>query len=299
MSVEQIQRLIVGLYAVAVPTFVVCMLLEVRLQRRRPIGRGYDLADARTSLALGILMVVGSALMRTTILAVHTWFYRYRLFDLPVGAAWVWPLALLGDDFAFYWYHRVHHRVRLFWAIHGNHHSSEYYNFATALRQPVLAWLSAPLFFAPLALVGVHPMVMMTAQAVSLFYQFFLHTERVGKLGPLEWILNTPSHHRVHHGKNLQYLDRNYGGILIVWDRLFGTFEEEVEPVRFGLTHPVPVERGILHAFWHELVSIARDVRSAGALGRALGFVFGPPGWGHGETTAELLDRDASSKPTD
>ncbi len=292
MTVEAIQRLIFYIYAVAVPTFVVMMALEIRAQRRRPIGRGYDRKDAQTSLALGVMMVVGSAITRTTILAVHTWFYQHRLFDLPLGGAWVWPLALVGDDFCFYWYHRVHHRVRVFWAIHGNHHSSQYYNFATALRQPVLAWLSAPLFFAPLALLGIHPLMMMATQAMSLLYQFFLHTERVGKLGPLEWVLNTPSHHRVHHGKNALYLDRNYGGIFIVFDRLFGTFQEEeaATPVEFGLTHQLD-RPGILHAFWHELVDIARDV--AAAPRRALGFVFGPPGWGKGQTTAEL-QRDTS-----
>jgi sterol desaturase/sphingolipid hydroxylase (fatty acid hydroxylase superfamily) len=291
MSIAAIERLIVGLYAVAIPTFLVCIALEVRLHRQKPIGRGYHRADARTSLSLGILMVVGSTLLRTTIVAFHTWCYQFRLLELPVGAAWVWPLAIIADDFAFYWYHRVHHRVRLFWAIHGNHHSSEYYNFATALRQPVLAWITAPLFFAPLALLGIHPLVMMTAQAISLFYQFFLHTERIGRLGPLEWVLNTPSHHRVHHGKNLPYLDKNYGGILIVWDRLFGTFEAEGEPVRFGLTHVVPVDKGVLHAFSHELVDLARDVVTARSLRRALGFVFGPPGWGKGETTEDLQRR--------
>lgn len=300
MSVEAIERLIVVLYAVAVPTFLVCIAVEVWLYRKgRPIGHGYDFVDARTSISLGILMVIGSTLMRTTILAVHTWFYRHRLFELPLGGAWVWPLALVGDDFCFYWYHRVHHRVRVFWAVHGNHHSSEYYNFATALRQPVLAWLTAPLFFAPLALLGVHPLVMVTAQATSLLYQFFLHTERVGKLGPLEWIFNTPSHHRVHHGKNTRYLDKNYGGILIVWDRLFGTFAEEdpaAEPVSFGLTHPL-AKPGALYAITYELADIGRDVAAAGSLRRALGFLFGPPGWGKGETT-EDLQRAKTSQST-
>lgn len=150
--------------------------------------------------------------------------YEHRVLDLgALGASWV--ILFVAEDVCYYWFHRSHHEVRLLCAAHVNHHSSRHYNLSTALRQVVLTPLTGPLFWAPLALVGFPPHMILTMQAISLLYQFWLHTASIGKLGVLEDVFNTPSHHRVHHGTNVAYLDRNHGGVLIVWDRLFGTFE--------------------------------------------------------------------------
>ncbi|HUS23411.1 MAG TPA: sterol desaturase family protein, partial [Candidatus Binatia bacterium] len=152
--------------------------------------------------------------------------------------------------------------VRLLWCTHVNHHSSERFNFAVALRQPWTEPLTAPWFWLPLPLLGFHPLMVMTQQAINLLYQFFVHTEAVRSMGPLERVLNTPSHHRVHHGSNPQYIDRNYGGIFIFWDRLFGTFEPEREPVRYGLVHNLATFHPVKIAF-HEWAALWRDLRGA------------------------------------
>jgi sterol desaturase/sphingolipid hydroxylase (fatty acid hydroxylase superfamily) len=180
-------------------------------------------------------------------------------------------------DFAYYWFHRLHHEVRVLWASHVPHHSSQRYNLSTALRQSWLTPLTGPVFWAPLLLVGFSPAMVLTAQAWSLLYQFALHTEAVGRLGPLEWVLNTPSHHRVHHGSDAGYLDKNYGGIFIVWDRLFGTFAAEAQRVTYGLTRNVGSFHPLRIAF-HELAATATEVWGAGSWRRALHAVIGRPG---------------------
>jgi sterol desaturase/sphingolipid hydroxylase (fatty acid hydroxylase superfamily) len=168
--------------------------------------------------------------------------------------------------------------VRVFWASHVVHHSSQHYNLSTALRQTWTPMTSLP-FWAALALLGFQPWMILTQQAISLIYQFWIHTERIGRLpGPIEFVFNTPSHHRVHHGSNELYLDRNYGGILIVWDRLFGTFQGETERPRYGLTQNLRTFRPTKVAF-HEFAAIARDVRGAGSWRHRLGYVFRSPGW--------------------
>ena len=150
---------------------------------------------------------------------------------------WTWVILFFADDLAFYWYHRTSHVVRVFWASHVVHHSSEHYNLSTALRQPWVPMTALP-FWLPLCLLGYKPWMIVLAQSWNLIYQFGIHTERIGTLPrPIEFIFNTPSHHRVHHGANEIYLDRNYGGILIIWDRLFGSFQGETERVRYGLTN--------------------------------------------------------------
>jgi sterol desaturase/sphingolipid hydroxylase (fatty acid hydroxylase superfamily) len=254
-------------------------------QRRTPDGRalplrgGYDRRDALTSMSMGVVSVVTMTLWKVLALvlyaAVFVWAAPWRL---PLDAWWTWALAILGVDFFFYWAHRVAHRVRLVWATHQAHHSSEYFNFATALRQKwnnsaeIVAWL-------PLPLLGVPPALVFFGFSVSLVYQFFVHTERVDRLWrPVELVLNTPSHHRVHHGSDPEYLDRNYGGILIVWDRLFGSFQPELHRPTYGLTARVATHR-LIRLQTHEYAAIVRDVRQAPRLRDRLGYVFGPPGW--------------------
>ena len=166
--------------------------------------------------------------------------------------------------------------MRLLWAAHVSHHSSERYNLSTALRQTLLTTITSPIFWMPLALVGFSPWMILIAQSWSQLYQFGLHTEAVTKLGPLEWVLNTPSHHRVHHGKQPRYIDKNHGGIFIIWDRLFGTFEPEGERVQYGLTRDIRTNN-VWTILFHELSDIARDARAATTTRAKLAAVFGRP----------------------
>ncbi len=191
---------------------------------------------------------------------------------------YTWVIALVGVDLLFYAYHRIAHRVRLIWATHQAHHSSRYFNFATALRQK---WNNSGelIMWIPLPLLGVPPWMVFTSFSISLVYQFWIHTERIGTLWrPFEFVFNTPSHHRVHHGMDPEYLDRNFGGILIIWDRIFGTFAPETFRPHYGLTKPVDTFN-IWKLETREYVAIARDVRSAGSWRDKMGYIFGPPGW--------------------
>jgi alkylglycerol monooxygenase len=202
---------------------------------------------------------------------------------------WAWPLAILLSDFAFYWYHRAGHEIRLFWAVHNVHHSSTFYNFSTSVR---LSWLEGLLrwpFWVILPLAGFSAEITMVAYLVVRLYQVLLHNEYITKLGFLEYILSTPSHHRVHHGRNEQYLDKNYGGITILWDRLFGTFAEEEEKVDYGLVKQLE-SNNLLWINAHEFVKIAQDVKSSTKFQHALSYIFGKPGWAPGAVSgAEKL----------
>ncbi len=267
----------------SIPAFIVLMALEIVWARKNPERRGYELRDTRASLSMGILNVGFSAAAKLLSIPFFAWVYSHRLVDIGTQW-WAWLVLLVAEDFCYYWFHRSHHEVRLLWAAHVNHHSSEHYNLSTALRQALLTPLTGPIFWAPLALLGYPPWMILTAQAWSLLYQFWLHTESIDRIGPLEWILNSPSHHRVHHGKNVRYLDRNHGGIFIVWDRLFGTFQVESEPVIYGLTKDIKTFNLIQIGF-HEVAAIARDVRRAPGLRAKLGYMFAPPGWSHDGST--------------
>ena len=228
---------------------------------------------------MGVVSVGTSAVMNGIALFGYAALYVYVApWQLPATAWYTWVIAILGVDLLYYWYHRMAHRVRLFWATHQAHHSSQYFNFATALRQK---WnISGDVFLrALLPLFGVPPWIVFASFSINLIYQFWIHTERIGKLWrPIEFIFNTPSHHRVHHGMDEQYLDKNYGGILIVWDRLFGSFQPETFRPHYGLTKQVDTYN-IWKLQTHEYVAIARDVRAAHRWRDRLGFIFGPPGW--------------------
>ena len=191
------------------------------------------------------------------------------------GLWWEWVVVFLLEDLAFYWFHRASHRIGLFWASHVTHHSSRHYNLSVALRQTWVPFTGF-VFWLPLILLGLDPLMVLTCQALSLAYQELLHTRLAPRLGPLEWILNTPRHHAVHHGSNGPYLDKNYGGVLIVWDHLFGTYAREEEPIRFGLTHDLGTANPILIAL-HEWGALFHDVFHAGSPRRALRRVLGPP----------------------
>jgi sterol desaturase/sphingolipid hydroxylase (fatty acid hydroxylase superfamily) len=248
----------------AVPFFVLLLLVEALTYRDlRSDGLvGYELQDTRTSLVMGTGNVVVNVVWKLAVVAIYAGLYELTPLRLDAGDWWVWVLLFFLDDLAYYWFHRVSHESRVFWASHVVHHSSQHYNLSTALRQTWVPMTYLP-FWLPLPLLGFEPWMVLLAQSWSLIYQFGLHTERIGKLPrPLEAILNTPSHHRVHHGANEQYLDRNYGGILVIWDRLFGTFEPEGERVRYGLTKNLSTFNPVRVAF-HEYAALGRDVRAA------------------------------------
>jgi len=206
------------------------------------------------------------------------WSRHGRRHDLGTGLA-AHALALVGWDFLYYWNHRLQHESRFLWSIHVVHHSSERYNLSTALRQPVAENFGLFIPYGILAALGVRPRIIETARAVNLVYQFWIHTEAIDSLGPAESVLNTPSHHRVHHGTQPEYLDRNHGGILIVWDRLFGTFQRESRRVRYGLTRNIDTFNPVRIAT-HEYRDMLRDVARSTTWRERLGHVFAHPGWG-------------------
>lgn len=283
----------------AIPFFVVLLVLEVAVLRRGeaaeaalagdatvagdlPRRMGYSRRDTRTSLVMGTGSLVIGGAWKLVELALLGWVATLTPLDL--GTGWqAWLVALVGVDLMYYAYHRSGHEIRLLWASHVVHHSSNRYNLSTALRQP---WLTqhTVLFFVPVALVGVPAELVLASYALNLVYQFWIHTEAIDRMwAPVEAVFNTPSHHRVHHGSQSQYLDRNYGGVLIVWDRLFGTFEPEGERVRYGLTTPLEDYRAHV-VVSHELVAIWRDLRGAGSWRDRAGYVLRGPGWAPAQT---------------
>lgn len=277
----------------AILFFGITLLLEVFALRGRTGRVGYEVKDTFASLAMGVGNVVLSALAKTAVVPLYFFIHEFALFDIEATAL-SFAALFVAEDFCYYWFHRFHHESRFFWAAHVNHHSSRHYNLSTALRQSLTTPLTGFMFWAPLSLLGFAPGMVAVAQAVSLLYQYWLHTELIEKLGPFEWVFNTPSHHRVHHGRNPEYLDRNYAGILIVWDRLFRSFEPEGAPVDYGLTKNLDSFNLVTIGF-HEWFAIARDLCQARSLRESWGVVFRAPGWsadGAGNTLSQLRMQD-------
>ncbi|MCL2580943.1 MAG: sterol desaturase family protein [Streptosporangiales bacterium] len=240
---------------------------------------GYMRKDAMASIWMGLGSLVSTIILKAAAFVVYILLYLYVApWHLQMNTWWAWALAIVGVDFFYYWQHRFVHRARVGWAAHQAHHSSEYMNFATALRQKWNPWFDL-FFWLPLPLLGVSPGAIYAAFGVNLIFQFFVHTELVGKLwAPVEFVFNTPSHHRVHHGSDQIYLDRNYAGILIVWDRLFGTFQVELERPKYGLTYKVETYNLIKLQYGH-YADLWRDVRHAASWGDRVRYLFMPPGW--------------------
>ncbi|SCL29100.1 Sterol desaturase/sphingolipid hydroxylase, fatty acid hydroxylase superfamily [Micromonospora rhizosphaerae] len=264
----------------AVPAFLLLIIIEALSYRFAPDDdeRGYELRDTTTSLSMGVGSQVIGVPWKLLTVGVYAAAWTVAPIHLSPGDWWTWVLLFFADDLAYYWFHRLHHEVRLFWAGHVVHHSSVFFNFSTALRQSWTPMTSLP-FWLGLALLGIPPWMIFLQQSVSLLYQFFLHTERITVLPrPIELIFNAPSHHRVHHGANAEYLDRNYAGILIIWDRLFGTFEPERAAVSYGLTKNINTYNP-LRVATHEYASIWADVRTATSWRHRLGYLLGRPGW--------------------
>jgi len=279
----------------ALPFFIGLVCAEILLGRFRKVV-DYEMRDALASLAMGFGNFVFGFGSIIIVVAAFEWVHTYRIFD--IGYQW-WAFALIffAEDVTYYWFHRLSHEHRFWWAAHVNHHSSQHYNLPTALRQtwtgfPCLSWL----MWVPLAFIGFPPNLIVFQMGVSLVYQFWFHTEAINTMWkPIELVFNTPSHHRVHHAVNPKYLDRNYGGILIIWDRLFGTFVPETpdtDPCRYGLYKQIGTFNPIRIAF-HEWVAIFRDLSERAPLSVKFKYLFGAPGWradGSGKTSAQIRD---------
>ncbi len=264
----------------AIPMFVVFLVLEAVSFTLRPDDDevGYEVRDTVTSLSMGLGSRVWGLLWDVSALLGLTAAALLAPWHLDMHNVSAWVLLLVAEDLCYYAFHRANHRIRILWAGHVVHHSSRHYNFSTALRQEWTGFASFA-FWLPLALVGFPVWAIYLQQSVSLIYQFFLHTERIDRLPRgVEAVLNTPSHHRVHHGRNKQYLDKNYGGILIVWDRLLHTFEAEVEHPDYGLTKNIETYNPLRVAF-HEWYSIGHDVRHASSWVDRVRYVVAGPGW--------------------
>lgn len=263
----------------SIPAFLLLVILEVVsfVFHGDDDELGYDPRDTATSLAMGLGNVFAELLWKIPAVAVYA--VVYTLTPLRVDLTW-WtlPLILVAQDFFYYWQHRGHHVIRILWASHVVHHSSQRFNLSTALRQTWTGVTSFP-FYLPMIALGVHPAVLAFSQSLNLVYQFWIHTERIGKMwAPVEFLFNTPSHHRVHHASQGGYLDRNFGGIFIVWDRMFGTFAKEITRPVYGLTHNISTYNP-LRVATHEYAAIARDLAAATTWRSRAAYLFRGPDW--------------------
>ncbi|HEY1332710.1 MAG TPA: sterol desaturase family protein [Myxococcaceae bacterium] len=225
--------------ALAVPVFFVLIGLELLVARARR-RRVYRFTDSFADLGCGVAQRVVLLLFEVALLGVYELLYQHgRLWTFAPDSAWPWVIAIVGVDLGYYWWHRLSHEVNVLWAVHVVHHQSEDYNLAVALRQAVLSPITVLPFYLPLAVLGVPLFPFFIVNALSTLYQFWIHTELVGRMGVLEQVINTPSLHRVHHGVNPEYLDKNYAATFICWDQLFGTLRREEAPVVYGVSHPL------------------------------------------------------------
>ncbi|MDT6963145.1 sterol desaturase family protein [Cupriavidus sp. SZY C1] len=273
-----------------------CLARKARRQ-----GRSYPWHE----MGLSLVDMIGRKLMALLPLSLATPIFAYawqhRLFTVEINSALAVLLLFIGQEFCYYWYHRASHRIRFFWATHAVHHSPNELTLGTAYR---LGWTGkltgTAIFFAPLVFLGVRPEVVLATLSLNLLYQFWLHTTWIPRLGWLEYVFNTPSAHRVHHASNVDYLDANYGGVLIVFDRLFGTYvaERDDEPCRFGLVHPTTTHNPLVNQFEH-WISLGKDMLQARRLADAAGYLVMPPGWapdGQGTTTEALRRQQAVAR---
>ena len=283
-----------SILTVAVPMFALTFILE-GLVLTRLLKKDYNIKDSATSVLMGIGSAVINLGVKIPVYFGYMWIYEHRIFTMP-SVWWVFVLLFFADDFSFYLHHRGCHQIRLFWAAHVNHHSSTNYNLAVALRQSWGELFHKYIWWTWLPFIGFNPIWIFTMMSISLVYQYILHTELVNKLGPLEWIFNTPSHHRVHHASNTRYLDKNHAGILIIWDRMFGTFleEKDEEKVIYGITTNINTYNPIQIAT-HEYRALWKDVKRAPGFANKIKYLIMPPGWSHDGSmkTSKELQRES------
>ena len=264
-------------YAIAAPIVLSMIFFEALFSSiyNKNLYKKNDTLCTVGLLTGNMLMVFG---LKGATLGFHYFLFQFKLFNLsellPIWAIWVLTFVII--DLVFYIYHRISHRVNFLWAIHMSHHSSQEMNFAVSFRQAWFGPISKIPFFMVMPLIGFDPTMIAVAGVISTLWGIVGHTQIIGKLGPLEWIFNTPSHHRVHHGSNAEYIDKNYGNLLIIWDRLFGTFEPEKDKVKYGLVNNVntynPTKITLMG--WQE---IFKNIKNAPSVSEALYFLFGPP----------------------
>ena len=289
----------------AVPFFIITVAMEWLWSRKNKKVR-YETRDALTSLALGTGSVVAGLLTGGLVLALSLWVYEHRIIDITLNwqtLLWLAPLAFILDDFSYYWFHRTAHRVRWFWAAHVIHHSSQHYNLSTALRQTWTGFFALSFIFSmPLFYLGIPPALVFFLSGLNLIYQYWIHTEAIDRMPRwFEAVMNTPSHHRVHHATNPRYLDRNYAGVFIIWDKMFGTFEPETdaEKIRYGIIKNLD-SFNLFWAAFHEWIGIAKDLWSA-PWQHKWNYIVKPPGWSHdgsresGEMIRDRWQRDLKS----
>ncbi len=275
------------LLIISLPIYLVFIVTEIfiGIKNRKEL---YNWKDSAISIWLGVAGALIDISIKFITFGILDWCNQHAIYKpdlLTFHPILAWGLVFIGQDFCFYWLHRSEHYSRLLWAVHSNHHSSEKYNFTVALRSSVLQPLYRFIFYIPVAFLGFDGLTIMFMYAVNQFYQFFLHTETIPKLpGWYEAIFVTPSHHRVHHASDIKYLDKNMGQVLIIWDKMFGTFQKEEEAPKYGLTsnlktyHPLKV-------IFHEWTKIFKDVAKPGPLSQKLKYLFMPPGWSHDGST--------------
>ncbi len=268
----------------AIPFFVLTVVIEVIITVKLKM-KEYEFKDAGTSIAMGLGNVFIGLFSKALVFGIFLLIYNtVRIFTIPF-TWWAWILIFFAEDFGYYWFHRTSHTSRFFWASHVVHHSSQKYNLSTALRQTWTGSFTSFVFYLWIPLLGFHPAMILMQMSISLLYQYWIHTELIVKMPKwFEFFFNTPSHHRVHHATNPQYLDRNHAGILIIWDRLFGTFEPEVEKPIYGLTKNIETHNPLRVAF-HEWFSLVSDVTTnKTSFWNRLKYLVKPPGWKHDGT---------------
>jgi len=283
-----------------IPGFLALIFIEIYVSNKMKMNV-HEPKDSIASIGMGLVSLVIDFGVKAVAFVIFMWINQYAIFPVlkqinvmsmhdNLKYWWAWVLIIFLDDFSFYWHHRLSHTIRILWAAHVNHHSSVNYNLAVALRQSWTELFYKNIFWLWLPLIGFPPLMVMMMMSFSLIYQFWVHTKTIKTLGFLEWFMNTPSHHRVHHASNVRYLDRNHAGIFIIWDKLFGTFakEEESEPVVYGLTKNIHTYN-LFKIASHEFVSIWHDLKRAPDLKTKLKYILMPPGWSH----------DGTSKTTD
>jgi sterol desaturase/sphingolipid hydroxylase (fatty acid hydroxylase superfamily) len=259
----------------------------------------YTTKGLLSNIYLTVLNLGLDILIRGLCLLVLGYFYQFHVMDLSFNPVLYWAGLIIAEDFMYYWLHRADHYCRFFWAVHITHHSSEEFNLTVGFRSSVFQPLYRFIYFIPLSFLGFKGLDIMFAYSATQIFGILSHTQTIGKLGFLEYIFVTPSHHRVHHGSNVKYLDKNMGMFLIIWDKLFGTFqaEEASEPVRYGLTSNIETYHPVKMVFheWHHIFS---DLKKQCSLKHKLLYVFGPPGWSHdgSRKTSRQLRRELNQK---
>jgi len=286
MSIPEIPNLIYY----AIPFFILTLLIEIIVDVREKT-QAHEFKDTATSIAMGLGNVFLGIFSKALVFAIFIYLYQnIRFFTIPF-TWWAWVLILIADDLTYYWFHRISHESRFFWASHVVHHSSQRYNLSTALRQTWSGGFLTFIFWLPLPLLGFHPVMILAQMSISLIYQYWIHTEYIRKMPRwFEAIFNTPSHHRVHHATNPQYLDRNHAGIFIFWDKWFGSYEPEVEKPNYGLVKNIASFNPLYVAF-HEWIDLGKDMfQKNTSFKNSLKYMIKPPGWKHDGTGSVSSD---------